>query len=184
MLAVARSVQVRDDRGLRLAVVADTHSSPHPSTAQLLHEFQPDGILHAGDIGDRRVLDDLARIAPLFAIRGNIDPLGLPDAMTLDVVHGDVVKLRIFLVHIGVQGPRIRRDVAERAAEEGASLVVCGHSHIPFIGRDRGLTVFNPGSVGPRRFSLPIVFGTIALADDAIRLGHISCETGGPWLPP
>jgi hypothetical protein len=62
--------------------------------------------------------------------------------------------------------------------------VVCGHSHVPFIGRDRGLTVFNPGSIGPRRFHLPIVFGTMDVTPAGLRLGHVDCETGAPWTPP
>ena len=66
----------------------------------------------------------------------------------------------------------------------GASLVVCGHSHVPFIAKQRGLTVFNPGSIGPRRFHLPIVFGTIAVTPQAVRLAHVDCETGRPWSPP
>jgi predicted phosphodiesterase len=66
---------------------------------------------------------------------------------------------------------------------EDASLVVCGHSHVPFIGRDRGLAVFNPGSIGPRRFHLPIVFGTIDLSPTEVRLAHIDCETGTAWSP-
>ena len=70
------------------------------------------------------------------------------------------------------------------ARAERASLVVCGHSHVPFIGQERDLTVFNPGSIGPRRFHLPIVFGTIAVAPQGIRLAHVDCETGQPWLPP
>jgi predicted phosphodiesterase len=61
---------------------------------------------------------------------------------------------------------------------------VCGHSHVPFIGSDRGLTVFNPGSIGPRRFSLPIVFGRIDLGTTGVKLAHVSVETGQTWLPP
>jgi hypothetical protein len=74
--------------------------------------------------------------------------------------------------------------VARRARAAGASLVVCGHSHVPFIGVDKGLTVFNPGSIGPRRFSLPIVLGTIDLAPGGVRLRHVDVETGRAWVPP
>jgi uncharacterized protein len=62
--------------------------------------------------------------------------------------------------------------------------VVCGHSHVPFLGRDRGLTVFNPGSIGPRRFHLPIVFGTIDVTLAGLRFAHVDCETGMQWSPP
>jgi uncharacterized protein len=166
--------------------VADTHSRPHPRTLELLRALHPQAILHAGDIGDLEVLDALATVAPVHAVRGNIDTRAphLPDLLTIDVVEDGDRLLRILLLHIAVYGPRLRADAARSAKAAGASLVVCGHSHVPFIGVDRDLTVFNPGSVGPRRFQLPIVFGTIDFAPDGIRLAHIDCETGQRWSPP
>lgn len=177
---------VRDDGCLRLAVVADTHSAPHPATLQRLAELEPDAILHAGDIGALAVLDRLAEVAPVYAVRGNIDARdnALPDLLTLDVVAGEALRLRMLLVHIAVYGPKLRAEVARAAQAEGASLVVCGHSHVPFIGRDRGIAVFNPGSVGPPRFALPIVLGKIDITPDSIRLTHIDCATGEVWTPP
>lgn len=179
------ALSVRDDGALRLAMVADTHSQPHPNTIRELAALRPDAILHAGDIGDLHVLDALAGVAPVLAVRGNIDARAqtLPDVLVLDLVGGDR-SLRLLLLHIGVHGPRLRADVARLARSEGASLVVCGHSHVPFIGREGDITVFNPGSVGPRRFHLPIVFGTMDVTPEGFRLGHIDCETGAPWMPP
>ena len=178
-------VAMRDDGSLRLAVVADTHSAPHPATAELLRSQSPDGILHAGDIGDLAVLDKLEAIAPLFAVRGNIDVRTpeLPDVLTLDVVAGESILLRILLMHIAVDGPRLRADAARAARSRDASLVVCGHSHVPLVAREGDLSVFNPGSAGPRRFRLPIVFGTIDITPTAVRLAHFDCETGRRWLP-
>lgn len=169
----------------RIAVVADTHSQPHPATADRLRALAPDAIFHAGDIGELAVLDQLATIAPVYAVRGNIDTRAheLPDVLVLDVVAGDRT-IRVLLVHIAVYGPKLRAEIARLARAEGAALVVCGHSHVPFMGEDRGVTVFNPGSIGPRRFSLPIVFGTIDVAADKLRLAHVSAETGQRWLPP
>jgi putative phosphoesterase len=177
---------------LRLAVVADTHSRPHPDALAQLAAYAPQAILHAGDIGDLDVLAELATVAPVHAIRGNIDGHGLPDVLVIDV--GDVGSLRILMVHIGVAGVRLRADVARMARAERAHLVICGHSHVPFIGLEAGkpgprtierdLTVFNPGSVGPRRFHLPIVFGTLALTGGRLSLGHVDAETGRPWHPP
>lgn len=175
-------------RGLRIAVVADTHSRPHPAAAGLLRALAPDAILHAGDIGELGVLDELRAIAPLHAIRGNIDvrAADLPDVITLEleVPVAPVPSLRVLLVHIGQAGVRLRADAARLARSERAALVVCGHSHIPFVGVDRGLTIFNPGSVGPRRFALPIVFGVLELDARGLRFGHVDAETGGRWLPP
>ena len=174
------------DGALRLAVVADTHSLPHPNTAQLLADRAPDAILHAGDIGELDVLDALAEVAPVLAIRGNIDVTtrGAPtDELVLDLVAGERRVFRILMVHIGVAGPRLRSEVARKAQHDQAQLVVCGHSHVPFIGKDRGLAVFNPGSIGPRRFALPIVFGMLEIGA-TVRMSHVSCETGETWLPP
>jgi hypothetical protein len=118
-------------------------------------------------------------------VRGNIDEKAptLPDVLTLDVMSGDASVLRVLLLHIAVAGARLRADAFRLAQARDASLVVCGHSHVPLIARDREVAVFNPGSVGPRRFRLPIVFGTIEVTSKAVRLAHIDCETGDPWLP-
>ena len=185
---MARQLPLGPDGTLRLAVVADTHSQPHPRAAEHLAARAPDAILHAGDIGDLGVLEQLSGIAPVFAIRGNIDVHApdLPDVLTLDLVRGaddPQPLLRLLLVHIGVHGVKLRAEVAAMARAQGAQAVVCGHSHVPFLGRDRGLTVFNPGSIGPRRFHLPIVFGTIEVTSAGLRLAHVDCETGAPWTP-
>jgi putative phosphoesterase len=175
-----------DERGaLRVAIVADTHSRPHPRAAERIAALCPDAILHAGDIGDLNVLDALGEIAPVIAVRGNIDARlpDVPDAITIDVRAGETSGLCLLLTHIAVYGPKIRGDVAQRAYASGATLIVCGHSHVPFIGRDKGLTVFNPGSIGPRRMHLPIVFGALEIEAHCLRLRHIDCETGEPWAP-
>lgn len=178
---VKKSARIDAGESVRLAVVSDTHSQPHGNTAERLAELDPDAILHGGDIGDLSVLDALGKVAPVYAVRGNIDTHArdLPDVLTIDVG-----SLRILLTHIAVYGPKIRSEVARMAKAEGAQLIVCGHSHVPFIGRDQGLTVFNPGSIGPRRFALPIVLGKIEISPSGVKLGHISAETGAAWLPP
>jgi putative phosphoesterase len=127
------------------------------------------------------VLAELGKLAPVHAVRGNIDTKvrELPEVMTLDLGG-----LRMLLVHIAVYGPKLRAEIARLARAQKASLVVCGHSHVPFIGVDKGITMFNPGSIGPRRFQLPIVFGTIDFSPKGVKLAHWSCETGEKWLPP
>jgi putative phosphoesterase len=179
-----RTLAIHDGK-LRLACVADTHSKPHPNAEPVLRALGPDAILHGGDIGDLAVLEGLAAIAPVLAVRGNIDERAndLPDGITLHLKSGDDTALTMLLAHIVVAGPRVRTEAAQLAHEVGARVIVCGHSHVPFIGRDKGLTVFNPGSIGPRRLRLPIVFGVLEIADGKLSLRHIDCETGQEWSP-
>ena len=178
-------IEVRAGGRLRLGVVADTHSATHPATTKHLAALSPDAILHAGDIGDLAVLEPLEAIAPLLVVRGNIDGRGpgLPDVLTLDLVAGEASLLRILLMHIAVDGPRLRADAARLARSHDAALVVCGHSHVPLVARHGEIAVFNPGSAGPRRFQLPILFGTIDLTPEAVHLAHFDCATGQPWKP-
>lgn len=166
-------------------VVADTHGNPHPESARHIAAEQPHGIVHAGDIGDLSVLTELEKIAPVYAVRGNIDVRveRIPEALTLTVDVPGKAPLRVLVVHIGVMGPKLRGEVAALAKKERAALVVCGHSHVPFIGRDKGLAVFNPGSVGPRRFALPIVFGVMDVDASGVKMHHVDCETGKTWTP-
>ena len=179
-------VRVREDGSLRLAVVADTHSVLQFGVLEALGAQHPDAILHAGDIGELRVLDELAAVGPVLAVRGNVDARlpGMADVLVVEVGSPGQLVLRMLLLHVGLNGPKLRLDVARLAYAEVASMVVCGHSHVPFIGRDRGLTVFNPGSVGPRRFGLPVVFGVIDVGARDVRLCHIDGRTGQPWEPP
>ncbi len=180
------SIPLRDDGGLRIAVVADTHSAPHPSTKDLLARERVDAIFHAGDIGDLSVLDRLAEVAPLFVVRGNIDPHAhdLPDVHSIEIKNSTGANLlSILLLHIAVNGPRLRADALRIARRKSPQIVVCGHSHVPFIGRDHEFVVFNPGSVGPRRFQLPILFGIIEIAAGQVGMRHVDCETGEAWAP-
>jgi putative phosphoesterase len=172
-----------ENGALRIVAVADTHGRPHPALDARIHEAAPDHILHAGDVGDLAVLRSLAVHAPVTAVRGNIDGRApdLPDVVTLDLRDAGSTLLKTLLLHIAVYGPKLRADVARLARAEDASLVVCGHSHVPFAAHDRGLTVFNPGSVGPRRFRLPIVLGIIDVKREGVSVRHVDCETGLAW---
>ena len=170
---------------LRLVVVSDTHSKPHPNAYSLIEGLRPDAILHGVDIGRLEILDELAELGKLIAVRGNIDPRnqGLADSVSILLKDDDTVRLSILLTHIALYGPKLRSDVVRLAKTCQAQLVVCGHSHIPYIGRDQGVSIFNPGSIGPRRKYLPIVFGTVELSSTGVRLKHINCETGEVWSP-
>jgi uncharacterized protein len=141
---------------MRIGVISDTHGLLRPEAAAALAGV--DHILHAGDIGDAAILDALAAIAPLTAIRGNIDSTGscasLPAA--------ELVKLSgvsIYMLHNVAD-----LDLDPLAA--GVSVVVSGHSHRPAIERRKGVLYLNPGSAGPRRFSLPISIGFLLLGGD------------------
>jgi putative phosphoesterase len=168
---------------LRIVVVADTHGHPHPKLGTRLDELSPGHILHAGDVGDVAVLRNLEKHAPVTAVRGNIDGRHLPDHVTIEVHSDEGTLLKILMTHIAVYGPKLRADVARIARAENATLVVCGHSHVPFAAHDHGITVFNPGSVGPRRFQLPIVLGVIDVSANGVSVRHIDCETGLAWKP-
>jgi uncharacterized protein len=178
-------VPLRDDGSLTLGLVADTHSKPDPRGLEQLAALRPDIIVHGGDIGELSVLDTFGRIAPVLAVRGNIDvrAFDLPDALVLSLTSGGRTQLTAFLTHIAVAGSKVRADAAKRARAAKASLILCGHSHVPFFGQDRGLTVFNPGSIGPRRFTLPILYGVMCVTTSGVKLHHVDCESGERWEP-
>jgi putative phosphoesterase len=181
----SKVVRVGEQGQLDVVVVADTHGQAHPNARPLIERLAPDLILHAGDIGDVSVLDPLRELAPLHAVRGNIDGRtpGFVDSMDIDFVSAERSVLKVLLLHIAVYGPKLRAEVARLAGQFSARVVLCGHSHVPFLGRDKGLIMFNPGSIGPRRFQLPITFGHLQITSQKISLRHISCETGETWLP-
>ncbi len=145
---------------LRVGLVSDTHGLFDP---RLPHLFaRCDLILHAGDVVRRSVLEDLRRIAPVRAVRGNND-LGpeFDDLPELAVVAlGDVTAV---LVHQVGAPDRPRSAVRQAVARHAARLVVFGHSHRPLAALRDGLLLVNPGSAGPRRFRLPHTAGVLEL---------------------
>lgn len=143
---------------MRIGVISDTHGLLRPEALAALGGV--DHILHAGDVGDDAILDALSEVAPLTAIRGNIDGGGrcgrLPET---DLV--ELGGLHFYLLH------DLRAlDLEPLAA--GIDVVVSGHSHQPLVERRRGVVYLNPGSAGPRRFSLPI------------SLAYVTTDSGQP----
>jgi uncharacterized protein len=133
----------------KIAVISDTHSLLRPEVLPLLAEA--DQILHLGDVGDPAILEALAKIAPVTAIRGNIDRSG-PCAQLPETEVVEIANQSLYLLH-NLQ----TLDLNPAAA--GFSAVLYGHSHKPEITHRNGILYFNPGSCGPRRFQLPITIG-------------------------
>jgi putative phosphoesterase len=134
---------------LTVGVISDTHGLLRPEALEALRGAAH--ILHAGDVGDARVLEALRALAPVTAVRGNNDRGPWAEALP----HDTVVELggaSIYLLH-----DRAELDLDPRAA--GLAAVVCGHSHKPLQEERDGVLHFNPGSAGPRRFQLPITVG-------------------------
>ncbi|HTV07246.1 MAG TPA: metallophosphoesterase family protein [Acidobacteriaceae bacterium] len=138
---------------IRVGVISDTHGLLRPEAIVALRGV--DHILHAGDIGDIQILDTLRTLAPLTAIRGNIDRTG-PCAQLPPTEFIELGGHAIYMLH-----DLVTLDLDPSAA--GISAIVSGHSHKPGIERRKGVLYFNPGSAGPRRFSLPISLGILEI---------------------
>ena len=126
-----------------------------------------DHILHAGDVGDPAILDALAAIAPLTAIRGNIDRSGVCAALPpTEMV--DLGGSTIYMLHS-------LNDLDLDPMAAGIAIVVSGHSHQPIIERRKGVLYLNPGSAGPRRFSLPVSIGFLLFggAEPVAEIQHL-----------
>jgi putative phosphoesterase len=144
---------------LRIGIIADTHGLLRPEALQRLGGVAH--IIHAGDIGRADVLVELGRIAPVTAIRGNIDTGNwaehYPDTQV--VRFGE----RSFYVLHDIQQLQIDPAVC------GIDVVVSGHSHRPRVETIDGVLYLNPGSAGPRRFKLPITLATLELTATGLR---------------
>jgi uncharacterized protein len=153
----------------RIGLISDTHGLLRPEAVSFLRGC--DHIVHAGDIGDAEVLDQLSALAPLTAVRGNNDRGPWADRLAqTELVQ--VGGLLIYALH----------DIAEldiEATAAGVQVVVSGHSHKPLVLRRDGVLYVNPGSAGPRRFKLPISIGEL-LVDGALvsaRLAELAVDS-------
>jgi uncharacterized protein len=142
-----------------IGVISDTHGLLRPAAIETLRGV--DHILHAGDVGDASILDALRSVAPVTAIRGNIDVGGpcthLP-ATEVVTLHGHT----FYMLH-----DRQALDLDPAAA--GFSAVISGHSHKPLLEWRHGVLYMNPGSAGPRRFSLPVSIGLLTIGADGLQ---------------
>jgi len=141
---------------LKIGVVSDTHGLLRPEVPPLLAGVE--SILHLGDVGDAKILKALRRIAPVTAVRGNIDREGpcarLPETEVL-LIEGRY----IYLLH------EIGSLHLDPAAARFAA-VLNGHSHKASISHHKGVLYFNPGSCGPRRFNLKVTMGYLHIGPD------------------
>ena len=154
------------EKPIRVGVVSDTHGLVRP---QLVEAMQgSDLIVHAGDIGGVDVLEELRAIAPLHAVRGNNDkgPWAEPIPMTEVVAVGG---LHLYLLH-DIADLDLDPEAAEMAA------VITGHSHRPQAEMRGSVLFLNPGSAGPRRFTLPITAAEILVYEDRMEHRHIELQ--------
>ena len=154
-------------RTLTIGLISDTHGLLRPDAVEALRGN--DAIIHAGDIGDAKILAELSRLAPVTAVRGNIDrgewASALPETAVLQI--GDAV---IFVIH----------NVAELDLDPAAAgflAVISGHSHQPGCREKDGVLFVNPGSAGPRRFTLPIALGRLRVAGTRVTAELIALES-------
>ena len=152
---------------VRIGVIADTHGLFDPALVE--HFAGVTAILHAGDIGDSDVIRQLRRIAPVIAVSGNVD----------DVKQGGYPRVRVIrragvtiaIRHILYERGRLTDEAREWLDSTQPHICIFGHSHRPTIEQYGGIMLFNPGSAGPRRFSLPRGVGMVT-----IRKGRIMSE--------
>ena len=141
-----------------IGVISDTHGLLRPESLAALQGS--DYIIHAGDIGDPVILDKLEEIAPVTAVRGNVDH----GAWTRKIPATNVLQIgeiSIYVLH-NLQELDLKPEAAKFAA------VVYGHSHVPKQEWKNGVLYFNPGSAGPRRFRLPLSVGRLRIKDGRI----------------
>ena len=143
----------------RIGVISDTHGLLRPEAVDWL--CGSNRILHAGDVGEPKILDRLAAIAPLHAVRGNVDRSGICAELPAKTVI-EVEGVSIYMLH-DIADLDVKPDAA------GINIVVYGHSHRAKVERTAdGVLFFNPGSAGPRRFRLPITVGELLVEDGAV----------------
>ena len=152
---MARHVRERRASGTAVVgVIADTHGLLRPEAVAALASV--DLIVHAGDIGSAALLAELGTIARVLAVRGNNDrdrwAAALPETVTTEIAG-----VRLHVVH---DLKTLDRDPANL----GVDVIISGHSHKPSVERRSGVLLLNPGSAGPRRFSLPIAVARLSVA--------------------
>lgn len=143
---------------ITVGVISDTHGLLRPQAMKAL--TGSDLIVHAGDVGDPQILELLRGIAPTFAVRGNVDTGVWAKALPMTEVVA-VGQLHLYVLH-----DIATLDLNPRAA--GFAAVISGHSHRPDAETRGGVLYLNPGSAGPRRFTLPIALAKLRVTGDLL----------------
>jgi len=146
-------------RRLRLGVISDTHGRFDPVIATVFKGL--DCIIHAGDVGKAEVISQLEQLAPVIAVEGNNDAPGLYPSERIERLAGRTILVRHVFGELHQIGKK-EREAVERLAPD---IVIFGHSHRPYKAALGKTILFNPGSAGPKRFSLPRTVGLIMLDD-------------------
>ena len=136
-----------------VGLISDTHALLRPEAIDALRSAGVEAIVHAGDVGDEAILEELARIAPVTAVRGNVDSGLLAKRLPANAIL-TVEGVTIYVLHI-------LDDLDLEPKTAGVQVVVSGHTHEPLIRTRRDVLYVNPGSAGPRRFSLPVTVGLL-----------------------
>ena len=145
-----------------IGVISDTHGLFDPKVESIFEGV--DSIIHAGDIGKLEVIDRLAQFAPVLAVEGNNDSFGSFPDERLEELGG-----RRFLIrHIFGELHQLRESDRQMLEEVQPHVVVFGHSHRPYQQMLGATMLFNPGSAGPRRFSLPRTVGMLAVSSSGV----------------
>lgn len=146
----------RRGNAARVGLISDTHGLLRPEALRFLRGAEH--IIHAGDIGTPEILEELRALAPVTAVRGNND--GAPWARAVpDSANVQIDGVTIHVLH----------DVSELRLEPGVRVVVSGHSHKPRVKERDGVLYVNPGSAGPRRFTLPVAVGELRISGETVK---------------
>ncbi len=168
----SRPLRRRRDRAWRIGVIADTHGL---FDRAILRHFQSVGhILHAGDIGDRSVITELEKIAPVTAVSGNVDGYeqsGIQPEALIEI-GGRTIAIR----HIVYEGGKLTREGRAFLDRERPDVCIFGHTHQPRTEWYGRTLLFNPGSAGPKRFKLPRGLGLLTIEGGIITPTHIRLD--------
>lgn len=149
-----------------IGVISDTHGLLRPEALAALKDVE--ALLHIGDVGDIEILDRLRSIAPVHAIRGNIDTFG-PCSLLPETEMLSFAGKTFYLIHS-------INDLDLDPIAAGVDVVLSGHSHRPSLEEKKGVLYVNPGSAGPRRFNLPVTVAKLYVGD-TIKAEIIDCGT-------